>query len=106
MVETRKAPTRLKKSFRTFLVCRVTVKFGAFRLFWPTWSSVWMPAVPRRFTHKLRFDALDPAHADLAFRRILGAVSPGALPDGLTPGDFALVRRVRRSCWPKRGRLF
>lgn len=50
-------------------------------------------AVPRRFTLKLRFDALDPARADLAFRRILGAVSPGALPDGLTPGDFALVRR-------------
>jgi SpoVK/Ycf46/Vps4 family AAA+-type ATPase len=50
-------------------------------------------AVPRRFTLKLRFDALDPARADLAFRRILGTVSPGALPDGLTPGDFALVRR-------------
>jgi transitional endoplasmic reticulum ATPase len=50
-------------------------------------------AVPRRFTLKLRFDALDSAHADLAFRRILGTVSPGALPDGLTPGDFALVRR-------------
>ena len=50
-------------------------------------------AVPRRFTLKLRFDALDSARAALAFRRILGAVSPGALPDGLTPGDFALVRR-------------
>ena len=50
-------------------------------------------AVPRRFTLKLRFEALDSARADLAFRRILGAVSPWALPDGLTPGDFALVRR-------------
>ena len=27
------------------------------------------------------------------FRRILGAVPPGALPDGLVPGDFAVVRR-------------
>ena len=29
----------------------------------------------------------------MAFRRILGAMPPWALPDGLTPGDFALVRR-------------
>ena len=50
-------------------------------------------AAPRRFTLKLRFDALDPARAALAFRRILGAVPLGGLPDGLTPGDFALVRR-------------
>ena len=50
-------------------------------------------AVPRRFTLKLRFEALDPARAALAFRRLLGTVPPGALPDGLTPGDFALVRR-------------
>lgn len=50
-------------------------------------------AVPRRFTLKLRFDALDPARAGLAFRRLLGAVPSGPLPDGLTPGDFAVVRR-------------
>jgi hypothetical protein len=50
-------------------------------------------AVPRRFTLKLRFDVLDPARAALAFRRILGHESPGALPEGLTPGDFAVVRR-------------
>jgi AAA+ superfamily predicted ATPase len=50
-------------------------------------------AVPRRLTLKLRFDALDPARAALAFRRLLGAVPPRLLPAGLTPGDFAVVRR-------------
>jgi hypothetical protein len=50
-------------------------------------------AVPRRFTLKLRFAALDAARAALAFRRILGLAPPSVLPDGLTPGDFALVRR-------------
>jgi AAA+ superfamily predicted ATPase len=50
-------------------------------------------AVPRRFTLKLRFGALDSARAALAFRRILGGVPPGALPEGLTPADFAMVRR-------------
>jgi SpoVK/Ycf46/Vps4 family AAA+-type ATPase len=50
-------------------------------------------AVPRRFTLKLRFGALDSARAALAFRRILGGVPPGALPEGLTPADFAVVRR-------------
>ena len=50
-------------------------------------------AVPRRFTLKLRFEPLDPDRAALAFRRILGAMVPGELPDGLTPGDFAVVRR-------------
>jgi len=50
-------------------------------------------AVPRRFTLKLRFGALDPARASLAFRRILGGAPPGPLPDGLTPGDFSIVRR-------------
>jgi hypothetical protein len=49
-------------------------------------------AIPRRFTFKLRFDSLDAARAVLAFRRILGAEPPGSLPDGLTPGDFAVVR--------------
>ena len=50
-------------------------------------------AIPRRFTFKLRFDPLDATRATLAFRRILGAEPPGPLPDGLTPGDFAVVRR-------------
>lgn len=50
-------------------------------------------ALPRRFTLKLRFEPPDPARAALAFRRILGVVPPGEIPDGLTPGDFAVVRR-------------
>jgi AAA+ superfamily predicted ATPase len=50
-------------------------------------------AVPRRFTLKLRFNTLDRARAALAFRRILGAEPPASLPEGLTPGDFSLVRR-------------
>jgi SpoVK/Ycf46/Vps4 family AAA+-type ATPase len=50
-------------------------------------------AVPRRFTLKLRFEALDPTRAALAFRRLLGAAPPARLPEGLTPGDFAVVRR-------------
>ena len=49
-------------------------------------------AVPRRFTLKLHFGALDAPRAALAFRRLLQAEPPGALPDGLTPGDFAVVR--------------
>jgi SpoVK/Ycf46/Vps4 family AAA+-type ATPase len=50
-------------------------------------------AVPRRFTLKLRFASLDPARARLAFRRILACEPPRSpLPEGLTPGDFALVR--------------
>ena len=52
-----------------------------------------MSAVPSRFTLKLRFRALDAARGALAFRRILGGVPPGALPEGLTPGDFSIVRR-------------
>jgi AAA+ superfamily predicted ATPase len=50
-------------------------------------------AIPRRFTFKLRFEALDAARAMLAFRRMLGGEPAGPLPDGLTPGDFAVVRR-------------
>jgi SpoVK/Ycf46/Vps4 family AAA+-type ATPase len=50
-------------------------------------------AVPRRFTLKLRFEALDAARAELAFRRLLAAEPPGALPEGLTPGDFSVVRK-------------
>ncbi|MFC7478461.1 AAA family ATPase [Dankookia sp. GCM10030260] len=50
-------------------------------------------AVPRRFTLKLRFEALDPARAVLAFRRLFGAEPPRQLPEGLTPGDFSVVRQ-------------
>ena len=50
-------------------------------------------AVPRRFTLKLRFEALDAARAELAFRRLLAAEPPGALPEGLTPGDFSVVKK-------------
>lgn len=50
-------------------------------------------AVPRRFTLKLRFEPLDARRARLAFQRILGAEPTAPLPDGLTPGDFAVVRR-------------
>jgi hypothetical protein len=50
-------------------------------------------AVPRRFTLKLHFGAMDPPRAALAFRRLLHAEPPGALPEGLTPGDFAVVRQ-------------
>jgi transitional endoplasmic reticulum ATPase len=49
-------------------------------------------AVPRRFTLKLHFGPLDAPQAALAFHRLLHAEPPGALPDGLTPGDFAVVR--------------
>lgn len=50
-------------------------------------------AVPRRFTFKLRFEPLSQAQAALAFQRILECDPPVRLPDQLTPGDFAVVRR-------------
>jgi SpoVK/Ycf46/Vps4 family AAA+-type ATPase len=49
----------------------------------------------RRFTLKLRFVPLRPAQAALAFERFFGIVAPRQLADGLTPGDFATVRRKR-----------
>lgn len=49
----------------------------------------------RRFTLKLRFEPLNPVQAALAFERFFGVVSPRRLADGLTPGDFATVRRKR-----------
>jgi SpoVK/Ycf46/Vps4 family AAA+-type ATPase len=54
----------------------------------------------RRFTFKLKFSPLDERRARVAFRRILGVQMPDGseLPAGLTPGDFAAVR--------KRARLF
>jgi hypothetical protein len=49
----------------------------------------------RRFTLKLRFDHLDPAKAAQAFKHFFDTDAPRSLPDGLTPGDFAIVRRKR-----------
>jgi transitional endoplasmic reticulum ATPase len=51
------------------------------------------PACLRRFALKLRFDPLTPAQAALAFQRFFGIEPPDALMAGLTPGDFATVRR-------------
>jgi SpoVK/Ycf46/Vps4 family AAA+-type ATPase len=52
----------------------------------------------RRFTFKLRFDTLDREQAKLAFAHFFGILAPRALPEGLTPGDFATVRRKRDVC--------
>jgi len=49
----------------------------------------------RRFTLKLRFASLSPAQTKLAFERFFGIVAPRRIADGLTPGDFATVRRKR-----------
>jgi SpoVK/Ycf46/Vps4 family AAA+-type ATPase len=49
----------------------------------------------RRFTFKLRFEALTLGQAALAFARFFGWPPPRPLADGLTPGDFATVRRRR-----------
>jgi SpoVK/Ycf46/Vps4 family AAA+-type ATPase len=49
----------------------------------------------RRFTLKLRFEPLTPAQAALAFEHFFGTVPPRRLTEGLTPGDFATVRRKR-----------
>jgi transitional endoplasmic reticulum ATPase len=49
----------------------------------------------RRFTVKLRFDPLNSTKAARAFEHFFGIPAPQTLPDGLTPGDFATVRRKR-----------
>ncbi|HUZ95447.1 MAG TPA: ATP-binding protein, partial [Edaphobacter sp.] len=49
----------------------------------------------RRFTLKLRFNALSREQAARAFERFFGIPAPYHLPEGLTPGDFATVRRKR-----------
>jgi SpoVK/Ycf46/Vps4 family AAA+-type ATPase len=53
------------------------------------------PASLRRFTFKLRFDPLSPAQTARAFEHFFGSSAPILLPEGLTPGDFATVRRKR-----------
>ena len=50
----------------------------------------------RRFTLKLKFKPLRPSQAAIAFERFFGTASPCQLPDGLTAGDFATVRRKQR----------
>jgi transitional endoplasmic reticulum ATPase len=49
----------------------------------------------RRFTFKVRFDFLSLCQANLAFKHFFGIEVPNSypLPDVLTPGDFAVVRR-------------
>ena len=49
----------------------------------------------RRFTLKLRLDPLTATQAALAFEHFFAISAPPSLPDGLTPGDFATVRRKR-----------
>jgi SpoVK/Ycf46/Vps4 family AAA+-type ATPase len=49
----------------------------------------------RRFTLKLQFAPLSPSQATVAFERFFGMDAPRRLADGLTPGDFATVRRKR-----------
>jgi SpoVK/Ycf46/Vps4 family AAA+-type ATPase len=49
----------------------------------------------RRFTLKLKFEPLAPAQAARMFVHAFGCPAPHALPDDLTPGDFATVRRRR-----------
>lgn len=49
----------------------------------------------RRFTLKLRFKAMKPAQAALAFERFFGIATPRQLADSLTPGDFTTVCRKR-----------
>jgi transitional endoplasmic reticulum ATPase len=52
-------------------------------------------AALRRFTFKIKFQALDARRRKLAFHRFFGFDLPDRiiLPDGLTPGDFAAVRK-------------
>jgi len=50
-------------------------------------------ATLRRFTFKLQFEALSSDEAARAFARFFGCAAPSPLPEGLSPGDFATVRR-------------
>lgn len=59
-------------------------------------------AALRRFTFKLRFNALEPFRAAQAFRHFFGLGTNVPMPDGLTVGDFALVAK-RREIYPEAG---
>lgn len=52
-------------------------------------------AALRRFTFKVQFDFLNHCQANMAFKHFFGIDAPSSswLPDVLTPGDFAVVRR-------------
>lgn len=56
------------------------------------------PAALRRFVFKLDLAPLGRAKAARAFERFFGLAAPVALAEvaGLTPGDFAVVRRQLR----------
>jgi SpoVK/Ycf46/Vps4 family AAA+-type ATPase len=56
------------------------------------------PAALRRFVFKIELRALPRAAAARAFERFFGKPAPAALAEveGLTPGDFAVVRRQLR----------
>ncbi|MBX9845215.1 MAG: ATP-binding protein [Xanthobacteraceae bacterium] len=49
----------------------------------------------RRFTFKLHLEALDARQSAQAFEYFFAIEAPRMLPEGLTPGDFATVRRKR-----------
>lgn len=53
------------------------------------------PAALRRFTFKIKFDAMTPDQARLAFRRFFDCEAPAMLGriGALTPGDFAVVAK-------------
>jgi hypothetical protein len=53
------------------------------------------PSQPPPVHAKLRFDPLDPVQAARSFKHFFDVQSPGALPEGLTPGYFAAVCRKR-----------
>jgi len=56
------------------------------------------PAALRRFVFKIALQSLSQAAAARAFERFFGQAAPAALRDvaGLTPGDFAVVKRQLR----------
>ena len=56
------------------------------------------PAALRRFVFKIELRSLSPARSALAFERFFEAPAPAglALVEGLTPGDFAVVKRQLR----------
>ncbi|MEG3180195.1 AAA family ATPase [Sphingomonas sp. LT1P40] len=56
------------------------------------------PAALRRFVFKLDLGALSPTRAVRAFERFFGMTAPAGLAEiaGLTPGDFAVVKRQLR----------
>ncbi|HTQ14821.1 MAG TPA: AAA family ATPase [Rhizomicrobium sp.] len=53
------------------------------------------PAALRRFTFKVKLDAMTPAQASRAFQSYFALPPPPALAEvtGLTPGDFAVVKK-------------